>query len=78
MCTSTLKLGIDVGDPDRVLQAEAPDTVSSFLQRMGRTGHRAGRVANTTFFCAGNVNLGAVDGRAGLGVLAHSWWFSGK
>ena len=51
VCTSTLELGIDVGDLDRVLQAEAPDTVSAFLQRMGRTGRREGQVANTTFFC---------------------------
>ena len=51
ICTSTLELGIDVGDLDRVLQAEAPDTVRSFLQRMGRTGRRAGQTANTTFFC---------------------------
>lgn len=51
VCTSTLELGIDVGDLDRVLQAEAPATVSSFLQRMGRTGRRTGQVANTTFFC---------------------------
>ncbi|MFL4905937.1 DEAD/DEAH box helicase [Streptomyces sp. MMS24-I2-30] len=51
VCTSTLELGIDVGDLDRVLQAEAPDTVSSFLQRMGRTGRRTGQAANTTFFC---------------------------
>ena len=51
VCTSTLELGIDVGDLDRVLQAEAPDTVSSFLQRMGRTGRRAGQISNTTFFC---------------------------
>ncbi|PRQ05139.1 DEAD/DEAH box helicase [Enhygromyxa salina] len=51
VCTSTLELGIDVGDLDRVFQAEAPTTVSSFLQRMGRTGRRDGTVANTTFFC---------------------------
>jgi ATP-dependent Lhr-like helicase len=51
VCTSTLELGIDVGDLDRVLQAETPDTVSSFLQRMGRTGRRPGQTANTTFFC---------------------------
>jgi ATP-dependent Lhr-like helicase len=51
-CTSTLELGIDVGDLDNVFQADAPDTVSSFLQRMGRTGRRAGSVANTTFFCS--------------------------
>ncbi|MFN3200724.1 MAG: DEAD/DEAH box helicase [Bradymonadia bacterium] len=52
VCTSTLELGIDVGDLDRVLQAEAPTTVSAFLQRMGRTGRRAGKAANTTFFCS--------------------------
>src|SRR5690606_26835538 len=51
VCTSTLELGIDVGDLDRVFQAEAPTSVSSFLQRMGRTGRRADTVANTTFFC---------------------------
>ena len=51
VCTSTLELGIDVGDLDRVLQAEATNTVSSFLQRMGRTGRREGKAANTFFFC---------------------------
>ncbi len=51
VCTSTLELGIDVGDLDLVFQANAPSTVSSFLQRMGRTGRRAGQVANTTFYC---------------------------
>lgn len=51
VCTSTLELGIDVGDLNKVLQAEAPDTVGSFLQRMGRTGRRGDDPANTTFFC---------------------------
>lgn len=51
VCTSTLELGIDVGDLDKVLQANAPETVGSFLQRMGRTGRRDGKAANTTFFC---------------------------
>jgi ATP-dependent Lhr-like helicase len=51
VCTSTLELGIDVGDLDNVFQANAPGTVSSFLQRMGRTGRRANTTANTTFFC---------------------------
>ena len=49
-CTSTLELGIDVGDLDKVFQANAPSSVSSFLQRMGRTGRREGAVANTSFF----------------------------
>ena len=51
VCTSTLELGIDVGDLDLVFQENATSTVSSFLQRMGRTGRREGAVANTTFFC---------------------------
>jgi len=51
VCTSTLELGIDVGDLDLVFQANAPSTVSSFMQRMGRTGRRAGQTANTCFLC---------------------------
>lgn len=38
--TSTLELGIDIGRLERAFQIEAPFTVSSFLQRMGRTGRR--------------------------------------
>ena len=36
--TSTLELGIDVGDLDRVIQVNCPSTVAAFLQRIGRTG----------------------------------------
>lgn len=50
VCTSTMELGIDVGDLDQVFQVDAPGTVSSFLQRMGRTGRRVGSVSSTTFF----------------------------
>ncbi|MGI5989011.1 MAG: DEAD/DEAH box helicase [Lachnospiraceae bacterium] len=38
--TSTLELGIDIGRLERVFQIDAPFTVSSFLQRMGRSGRR--------------------------------------
>ena len=51
VCTSTLELGIDVGGLDLTFQANAPSTVSSFLQRMGRTGRREGTTANMTFLC---------------------------
>lgn len=38
--TATLELGIDIGRLERAFQIDAPATVSSFLQRMGRTGRR--------------------------------------
>lgn len=49
VATSTLELGIDVGDLDVVIQIDAPSTVSSFLQRMGRTGRRVGARRNCLF-----------------------------
>ena len=47
--TSALELGIDVGDLDRVIQVNAPLTVAAFLQRLGRSGRRAGTVRNCLF-----------------------------
>ena len=47
VATSTLELGVDIGDLDRVIQIDAPRTVSSFLQRLGRTGRRPGTSRNT-------------------------------
>ncbi len=49
VATSTLELGIDVGDLDRVIQVDAPGTVASFLQRLGRTGRRPGTTRNCLF-----------------------------
>ena len=49
VATSTLELGIDVGDLDRVIQIDSPSSVSSFLQRMGRTGRRTGARRNCLF-----------------------------
>lgn len=71
VCTSTLELGIDVGDLDRVFQVDAASTVSSFLQRMGRTGRRAGQSANTTFFCQ---NAWTVAQAIALVELAREGW----
>ncbi len=57
VATSTLELGIDIGDLDQVLQVDAPSTVASFLQRLGRTGRRPGTRPNCTFFCLGAESL---------------------
>lgn len=57
VATSTLELGIDVGDLDHVLQIDAPSSVSSFLQRMGRTGRRLGSRRNCTFLTLSDKGL---------------------
>jgi len=57
VATSTLELGIDVGDLDRVIQIDAPTTVSSFLQRMGRTGRRSGATRNCLFLTTSRTAL---------------------
>jgi len=51
VATSTLELGVDVGDLDRVIQIDAPTRVASFLQRLGRTGRRPNRTRNCLFLC---------------------------
>lgn len=40
IATSTLELGIDIGDVDAVVLYEPPDSVSAFLQRIGRANRR--------------------------------------
>jgi ATP-dependent Lhr-like helicase len=55
--TSTLELGIDVGDLDHVIQIDAPSRVSAFLQRLGRTGRRAGTKRNCLFLATDDDTL---------------------
>ena len=54
VATSTLELGIDIGDLDRVIQIDAPFSVASFLQRLGRTGRRPGSTRNALFLATSN------------------------
>jgi ATP-dependent Lhr-like helicase len=71
VATSTLELGIDVGGLDLTFQANAPSTVSSFLQRMGRTGRREGTIANMTFLCDDPVSV--VQAAALVRLAARGW-----
>ena len=57
VATSTLELGLDVGDLDRVIQVGAPPGVASFLQRMGRTGRRSGTTRNCLFIATDDEEL---------------------
>jgi ATP-dependent Lhr-like helicase len=50
VATSSLELGIDMGAVDLVIQVEAPPSVASGLQRIGRAGHHVGEVSKGVLF----------------------------
>jgi ATP-dependent Lhr-like helicase len=50
VATSSLELGIDMGAVDLVVQIEAPPSVASGLQRIGRAGHRLGAPSRGVVF----------------------------
>ncbi len=62
--TLTLELGIDIGSLDQVLQVDATSSVSSFVQRLGRSGRRGGP-SRMFFYSCGQEP----DGKATLGEL---------
>src|SRR5262245_20573746 len=50
VATSSLELGIDIGAVDLVVQIEAPPSIASGLQRIGRAGHSVGAVSRGVIF----------------------------
>lgn len=50
VATSSLELGIDMGDVDLVVQVETPPSVASGLQRVGRAGHQVGEISRGVLF----------------------------
>jgi ATP-dependent helicase Lhr and Lhr-like helicase len=67
VATSTLALGTDVGDLDRVIQINSPATVAGFLQRIGRTGRRPGATRNCLFLTSNPDEL------LWAAALLHLW-----
>lgn len=70
-CTSAMELGVDIGDLDDVLQWGVPGTVSSLLQRWGRSGRRAGWAQHTTLYPQNAAELLRVT--AQLSLAAEGW-----
>jgi ATP-dependent helicase Lhr and Lhr-like helicase len=87
VATSSLELGIDIGDVDLVCQLGSPRVIAALLQRVGRSGHGLGRMPKGRLFplsrddlveCAAlldSVRRGELDAikprRAPLDVLAQ-------
>jgi ATP-dependent Lhr-like helicase len=70
VATSSLELGIDMGAVDLVIQIEAPPSIASGLQRLGRARHQVGGVPQGVIFpkhrgdllSAAAASLGMTDG----------------
>lgn len=70
-CTSAMELGIDIGDLDRVVQWSPPGSVSSLLQRWGRTGRRQGRAQSTTIYARSPEEL--LTAAAEVSLAQEDW-----
>lgn len=56
-CTSTLELGIDIGSVDKVVQIDSTFSVSSLVQRIGRSGRKEGQKSNVTVYSTDDWSL---------------------
>ena len=56
-CTSTLELGIDIGTVDTVVQIDATHSVSSLIQRVGRSGRKDGKASNLLLYATTSWEL---------------------
>ena len=68
VCTSSLELGIDIGEADLVIQVSSPRQAVRLLQRVGRSGHREHLVPKGEILCTDALDCAQA---AAIGVLAR-------
>lgn len=56
-CTSTLELGIDIGTVDKIVQIDSTHSVSSLVQRIGRSGRKEGEKSIVNIYTTDKWNL---------------------
>lgn len=56
-CTSTLELGIDIGSVTSVFQIDATTSISSLIQRVGRSGRKDDKASNLYLYATDEWNL---------------------
>ncbi|MEQ9411485.1 MAG: DEAD/DEAH box helicase [Fuerstiella sp.] len=71
VATSSMELGIDMGAVDLVIQIEAPPSIASGTQRIGRAGHHVGAVSTGVIFPKYKADLLACS--AATGAMLEGW-----
>ncbi|MEZ6061631.1 MAG: crosslink repair DNA glycosylase YcaQ family protein [Planctomycetaceae bacterium] len=71
VATSSMELGIDMGAVDLVIQIEAPPTIASGTQRIGRAGHQVGAISTGVIFPKYKGDLLACS--AATGAMMDGW-----
>ncbi len=75
LCTSSLELGIDVGDVSLVIQYGSPHQVFRLVQRVGRSGHALDRTPRGIIFSSDFDDM--LESEV-ITVMARNGWIEGK